>query len=393
MTVTDSGSGGWSPVNRFVINSLNGMQVWWKTATAADTSITVTATAVGGTGTFTTTAIVDVFRHNPLLGIGLDLSATLNNTSSVTTLTLGPQSPPFVAIAQSSNTDELAYSALQAMSATVRSGTNTAQGTSAAANLTAGVNGSAFAFHLLTQYSFPFQSSSTVANDKWINTWTTADTDHVMTGASWWPGTAFQSTQNCNQPLASNSTTITTPASLTYGSHDLLIGASFSFGVPRFNTYTWSNGATNNNLGQSASGSPSVALSYAQPTTAGTTTFNYTTTVSQFLQVLAIQLTAANPSVSPTLQASSSAFGTLAGSGSVSLGSYTTVLHDCVVLQLASTALSVTGAGATWQVISECNEYGQVWIGRQCSAGSTTVSVTFSSGGSPYAVAVFGGVI
>jgi len=63
------------------------------------------------------------------------------------------------------------------------------------------------------------------------------------------------------------------------------------------------------------------------------------------------------------------------------------------VLQLANTATAVSGAGATWQVISECNEYGQVWIGRQASAGFTSVTVTFSSGGSPYVVAVFGGVV
>ena len=392
-TLTDTGSGGWSPVNRFIINSLNGLQVFWKIATATDAGgITVTLTG-NGSGSPVATLIVDTFRHNPVMGIGLDLSATLVGTASVTTLTLMPASPPFVAIAQSGNTDEMAYTALQAMSATAISGTNTMAGTSAAKNLLAGVNGSAFAFHLATQYALTVQSSATVSNDKFINTWTTADTDHVMFGASWWPGTAFVSTQACNLPLNTNTTTITTPASLTYGSHDLLIGAAFSFGPPRYNTYTWSNGASNNNLGASAAGSPSVSLNYAQPSTAGTTTFNFTTTVSQFLQSLAIQLTAANPGVSPTLRATSNAAGTAAGSGALSLGSYTTVSGDCIVLQLANTATAVSGAGATWQVISECNEYGQVWIGRQASAGFTSVTVTFSSGGSPYVVAVFGGVV
>lgn len=184
--VTDTGSGGWQTINSILTaGTFTTQQCWWKVATAADfnngTGITVTVTGTGGSGTFSQLVEADVFRlPSGYAVIGIDLARGLVGGSTVSTLSWSPTVGSFY----SGFTDALAFtswsSPLQSSSGGV-TGTNTFNGTSAAANLATTIatnNGI-----LLNQYVGGVQTSATAGTNVFENTWTTAR-GPIVTGAT-----------------------------------------------------------------------------------------------------------------------------------------------------------------------------------------------------------------
>lgn len=89
--------------------------------------------------------------------------------------------------------------------------------------------------------------------------------------------------------------------------------------------------------------------------------------------------------------------GTLSSSPSTVTLPQTTAAHDCIVfcMNMAGTAATtVSGAGAVWtQAVNE-NPFGpqcDIWVGYGCTAGQTTITVTFAGSEGAYCLGMFSG--
>lgn len=213
------------------------------------------------------------------------------------------------------------------------------------------------------------------------------------------PGVSPAPPQNVN--------TITTGAILV-GANDLLIGEGVNAGLGFFNTASWGGGETNNSFGEQGV-DPALTANYAIGV-AGSTNFTQTFTQVGEVGAMCFSLYPANPAVAPTVNATSEASASvnIAGSSTtITLGTYTTALNDCIVLlgayhaALSGIVPTGSGAGATWlpTIFGNADTTGSftpfACVGYACAAGQTTMTVTnVPSAGLDfrYVVAVFTGV-
>lgn len=182
LTVTDTGSGGWTAATALVtdVPNASAMRLFFKVALAADhnggAGITVTITQSGGSGGGTHTAgECAVFRLSSGTIGGVDLAASIAATGTGTTLSFSPASGS----SQPTATDELAYTMTLAIAiSTGPTGTNTFTGASSTKNLTATLTAQHANF--FGSYATQVQAAATAGGNVFVTSWTGATTAQAL---------------------------------------------------------------------------------------------------------------------------------------------------------------------------------------------------------------------